>query len=139
MTAHHNHASEMEVAPTDTFYSNSCDGTEKKPNAAKTGELCATGSTLIKTLEDREERAKCQTSRCTREHAQSHISAVVTLAFPNNDMVHSRSRVPAWKAQQQHYVSFKFAFLHIILFHVTERHITFNMIFHFCTCYSPWY
>lgn len=83
-----------ESSPTDTFNSNSCDGTEKKPNAANTGEQCTTTCTLINTLEDREERAKSQTGCCSSEHAQRHISTIVTLAFPNNNVVHSGSRVP---------------------------------------------
>lgn len=53
------------------------------------------------TLEDREERTECQTSRSSSQHAQSYISTIFTLAVLNNDMVHAGGSVPTWKQPQQ--------------------------------------
>lgn len=48
-------------------------------------------------LKDGEERAESQTSRCSGEHAQSHIAAIFPLALLDNDVVDSRGDVSTWK------------------------------------------
>lgn len=50
-----------------------------------------------KTLKDREEGAKSQTSCRSGEHAQSHVSTVVPLALLDNNMVDSRSGISTCK------------------------------------------
>lgn len=61
------------------------------------GDLCATTCTFFKILEDGEERTDCQTGCCSSEHAQSHVPSVIALTLLNNNVVHSRRRVPTYK------------------------------------------
>lgn len=56
---------------------------------------------MVGTLEDREERTECQTSRGAGQHAQSYISTIFTLAVLNNDMIDPGGGVSTWKQQQQ--------------------------------------
>lgn len=53
-----------------------------------------------KTLKDREEGAKSQTSCRSSEHAQSHVSTVVPLALLDNNMVDSRNGVSTCKQSE---------------------------------------
>lgn len=68
----------------------------------RTTKISAVNTSGLQTLEDREEGAQSQTSGCSSQHPQRHVSSVVTLSLLNNNVVHSRSNISTYITQPFH-------------------------------------
>lgn len=84
--------------------------------------ICCEFTGLL-TLEDREERAQSQTSRCSSQHPQRHVSSILMLSLLNNNVVHSWSNISTYTTQP---------------LHSNIAHLTHHSSVHICR-YLPWY